>query len=142
MAYRLLLVVLLAAAGGYLALARRIPLDVFSAEELVNSRTLPTAYAALLAVTLALLLLRPPPHVRFPRHVAQSAALLALSVVFVALVPHLGVWVALGMLLVAAFPVMGERRALPVIGLGVGIPLAGWFAVERLLGIYVPGPWS
>jgi hypothetical protein len=29
-----------------------------------------------------------------------------------------------------------------VVALGVGIPAFGWLAVEKLLGIYVPGPWA
>jgi hypothetical protein len=142
MAYRLLLLALLAAALAYLALARGIPLDAWSAEELVNSRTLPTVYGALLAATLVILLLRAAPHVRFPRHPGQATALFAAAVAFVWLVPYLGVWLALGLLLVSAFLIMGERRPLPVASFGLGIPAFGWLTVEWMLGIHVPGPWA
>jgi hypothetical protein len=142
MGYRLLMLALLAATLAYLALARQIPLDPWSAQELVNSRTLPTVYGSLLALTLVLLLLRAAPRVRFPQHTGQAAGLLAASVAFVGLLPVIGVWVALGLLLVGAFLIMGERRPGPVVALGVGIPAFGWLAVEKLLGIYVPGPWA
>jgi uncharacterized BrkB/YihY/UPF0761 family membrane protein len=141
-AYRLLILALLAATLAYLALARRIPLDAWSAEELINSRTLPTVYGALLAATLVVLLLGRAPAVRVPQHVGRAAALFALSGGFVWLVPILGVWIALGMMLIGAFLVMGERRPETVVSLGVGIPAFGWLAVEHLLGIYVPGPWA
>lgn len=140
MAYRLLILLLLTVTLAYLALARQIPLDPWSAQELVNSRTLPTLYGVLLAVILSLLLFRAAPSVRAPRHVGRAVALFAVAAAFVWAVPRVGLWMALAPMLVAALLVMGERRPVPVVTLSAAIPGLGWLVVERLLGIHVPGP--
>jgi len=139
MGYRLLILGLLAATLLYLALARQIPLDPWSAGELINSRTLPTVYGCLLALTLTGMLFITPPGARYPTHGWQALALTALLAVFVGVVPTLGLWIATAGLLLAAMLILGERRMLPLLLLALGIPAGGWLLVEHWLGIYVPG---
>ena len=142
MGYRLLILILLAATVAYLVLARQIPLDPWSAQELVNSRTLPTLYAGLMILVLLRLLFAPPPGARHPHQSAQASILVVLTGVFTAALPAFGLWVPLGALLLAALLVMGERRWAPLAGLAAGIPLVGWLVVEHWLGVYVPGMGS
>lgn len=140
MTYRLLLLALLGFAMAYLALARRIPLDPWSAGELVTSRTLPTLYGLALALVLLALLLREPVPPARPRHPLRAAGLIAVLISAVWLVPLTGIWAAIGLMLLAALPVMGERRPLPVLAVAAAVPGAGWLLVEAVLGIHVPGP--
>ncbi len=142
MGYRLLIGLLLAVTVGYLTLARRIPLDPWSAEELVNSRTLPTLFGSLLTlVLLGLLFTQPPGALRFgsrPQGI-RLFALVALLGSFIALLQYAGIWLAMTALLLAALLIMGERRLPWLVALSVGIPFGGWLLVERWLGVYVPG---
>ena len=142
MGYRLLIGLLLAVTVGYLTLARQIPLDPWSAQELVNSRTLPTLFGSLLTLVLLGLMFTPPPGVvRFgtgPQGI-RLVALFALLGSFIGLVQYAGIWLALAALLLAALLIMGERRVRWLLALPVGIPVGGWLLVERWLGVYVPG---
>ena len=139
MGYRLLILLLLALTLAYLVLAREIPLDPWSAQELVNSRTLPTLYAGVMGLVLLRLLFAAPPGGRDPRHAGRAMTLTGLVLGFAIALGHLGLWVPLGGLLLSALLVMGERRPALLAGLSAGIPLAGWLLVERWLGVYVPG---
>jgi hypothetical protein len=142
MGYRLLIGLLLAVTAGYLILARQIPLGPWSAEELVNSRTLPTLFGSLLTlVLLGLMFTQPPGVLRFGTRAQgiRFVALLALFGSFIGLLQYAGIWLALAALLLAALLIMGERRVHWLLALSAGIPLGGWLLVERWLGVYVPG---
>ena len=140
MGYRLLLIGLLAASVLYTFAARRIPMDAWTAEELINAQTLPTAYGVLLALTLVALLFRTPPSAtgisagRLFRIAGIAAGVLA----FVVVLDWVNLWIALGGLLFAAAWWLGERRWLPMLSLALSVPLIGWLGIEVGLGVYLP----
>ena len=137
---RVLPSVLLALGAVYLAFAYRITLDPWSSAEPVNSRTLPIAYGALLILLSAILLVRGM-QVNVPRKNLGPFILISVSIIcFGLLLPWVGVWPALTLLLVSCLLVMEERRWHIVILTPLLTSLGGWLLIEILLGIYVePG---
>lgn len=141
MGHRLLLIGLLLAAVAYTLLARQIPMDPWTAEELVNAQTLPTVYGVLLSIVVLYLLLRghaPVTGVNGMRAL-RAAGLCALVLAFIAALAWVNLWAALGMLLFSASTWLGERRWLAMLALAIGVPLAGFAAIELALGVYLPG---
>ncbi len=142
MAYRLLLSLLLACGAGYLVVARTIALDPVSAAELVNSRTLPTVYGALLVAALLVLLMSSPQPARPLVHARQAVGVLVVLLVFLWLVPLAGIWLAVVVLLLSTQLLLGERSPRVLAATSLGVPGLGWLLVEKLLGIHVPaGAW-
>lgn len=141
MGYRLFLLGLLAIAIAYTASARMIPMDPWTAAELVNAQTLPTFYGMLLCAALGWLLLRggvsadPPSYYR----VLRVAGIGALAILFVWVLGYLNLWIALGGLIVLSALWLGERRWLPLLALSLLVPLTGYVGIELLLGLYLPG---
>lgn len=140
MGYRLLLIVLLVAGVFYTIASRRIPMDVWTAEELINAQTLPTVYGVLLSLTVLILLFRTPPAAagvptgRFLRLAGIAGGVLA----FVAAIGWLNLWLGLGILLIATAWWLGERRWLPMLSLALSVPLLGYLGIEIGLGVYLP----
>lgn len=141
MGYRVFLLTLLAAAAAYTISARLIPMDPWTAAELVNAQTLPTVYGAALCAALVWLLLRgsssPAPPSAYL--LLRTAGIGALVAAFIWLVGRIDLWLALGGLIGLSALWLGERRWLPVLGLTVLVPLTGYVGVELLLGLYLPG---
>ena len=137
---RILPLVLLALGAVYLTFAYRITLDPWSSAELVNSRTLPIAYGAILILLSAILLVRRV-QVNVPRKNLGPFILISVSIIcFGLLLPWVGVWPALTLLLVSCLLIMEERRWHIVILTPLLTSLGGWLLIEILLGIYVePG---
>lgn len=140
MAYRLLLTVLFLAGAGYTLMARRIPMDPWTAEELVNARTLPTLYGVLLCLVVLLLFLRARPVAAGEAglRLIRAGGICLLVVAFTAALAWIPLWVSLGLLLVASAAWLGERRWPALLALGLGMPLAGFIGIEWLLGVYLP----
>ena len=140
MGYRLLLIGLLAVSVLYTLTARRIPMDAWTAEELINAQTLPTVYGILLALTVLALLFRTAPAAVgiAPGRVLRLAGIAALVLAFVAAISWLDLWLGLGILLLAAAWWLGERRWLPMLSLAVSVPLIGYLGIEVGLGVYLP----
>ncbi len=133
---------LLALSLSYVFAARAIPLDVWSLEETINSRTLPTLYGLLLIGVLIRLLFKRPPDVEHPQRLTKAVGNVALLVLFAAAVPFVGLWLSLACLLVPSLIYMGERRIWLVATISLGLPVTGWLLIEQLLGVFVPGPFS
>ena len=140
MGYRLLLSALLAISLVYTFLARRIPMDPWTAEELINAQTLPTLYGSLLSIILILLLLRSAaPAVSIdPGRLVRGLGLFGLVFGFVALLGLLNLWLALGILLLTTAWWLGERRWLSMLLLAGSIPAIGYLGIELGLGVYLP----
>ncbi len=141
MGYRLLLVSLIALAVAYTVLARQIPMDPWTAEELVNAQTLPIVYGVLLSIVLLVLLMRvqtPVTGVAGARLV-RATGLCAIVVGFILALGWVNLWLALGALLFVASAWLGERRWPRMSALAIGVPLAGFVAIELALGVYLPG---
>lgn len=141
MAYRLLLIGLLIVAAGYTMLAHQIPMDPWTAEEWVNAQTLPILYGVLLSLVLLFLLVRgaePMPAAPGLR-VIRAGGVCVLVVSFIAALAWVNLWIALGALLFSASAWLGERRWHAMLALAVGVPLAGFVAIELALGVYLPG---
>lgn len=140
MAYRLFLFCLLLASMGYTMLARLIPMDPWTAEELVNAQTLPTVYGAVLSIVLLVLLVRgqTPATAVQGMQLIRAGGLCAIVVGFILALGWMSLWVALGVLLFTASAWLGERRWLPMSALAIGVPLAGFIAIELALGVYLP----
>ncbi|MGD8416229.1 MAG: tripartite tricarboxylate transporter TctB family protein [Pseudomonadales bacterium] len=141
MGYRIFLGVLLVAAALYTISARFIPMDPWTAAELVNAQTLPTIYGTTLVVALAWLLIRgrPPAAPPSPYRVLRVAGVGVLVAAFVVLLDSINLWIGLGGLIGLTAMWLGERRWLPILALSVLIPLSGYLGVERALGLYLPG---
>jgi hypothetical protein len=140
MGYRLLLAGLLIMDLGYVAAARRIAMDPWTADELVNAQTLPTLYGTVLALLLTWMLFRTRPETIAPSRyrLLRVAGIILAALGFTAGLAFVNLWVALtGLLLVCAWW-LGERRWLPLLGLALLVPLAGFLGVELLLGVYLP----
>ena len=134
---RALPLVLLALGALYLVFTYRITLDPWSAAETVNSRTLPLAYGAVLIVLSAILLIRGV-QLNVPRKNLGPFILISASIIcFGLLLPWVGVWPALTLLLVSCLLIMKERRWHIVILTPLLTSLGGWLLIEILLGIYV-----
>jgi ABC-type Na+ efflux pump permease subunit len=140
MGYRLLLSALLAISVFYTFLARRIPMDPWTAEELINARTLPTLYGSLLSIILILLLFRSTVTTASidPGRLVRGLGLFGLVFGFVALLGLLNLWLALGILLLTTAWWLGERRWLPMLLLALSIPMLGYLGIELGLGVYLP----
>ena len=141
---RVLPSILLAVGVVYLAVAYRITLDPWSAEEAVNSRTLPIAYGSILILLSTALFVRGM-GVDVPKHNRIPLTLISVSIFGFGLVlPWVGVWPALILLLVSCLLIMGERRWHIFVLAPLLTSLGGWLLIEILLGIYVePGAfWS
>ena len=141
MAYRLLLLGLLAASVLYTYAARRIPMDPWTAEETINAQTLPTAYGVLLSCALLLALWRTRPAAGTavqPGRLLRLAGATVLVIAFTALLGWLNLWIALAGLLIGAAWWLGERRWLPMLALATAVPLLGYLGIEVGLGLYLP----
>ena len=141
---RVLPSILLAVGIVYFAVAYEITLDPWSAEEAVNSRTLPIAYGSIL-ILLSTALFVGGMRVNVPKHNLAPLTLIAVSIMgFGLLLPWVGVWPALILLLVSCLLIMGERRWHIFVLAPLLTGFGGWLLIEFLLGIYVePGSfWS
>jgi hypothetical protein len=139
---RVLLILLLLMGAGYLLMALRIPLDPWAAEEAINSRTLPLAYGAALCGLLGVLWVRGGRErlSRVPRDgLLRLTGLAGSALLFAAMVPRVGLWLAIPFLLVPAMWVMGERRWWALTVLPVIAAAAVWGVVVVGLGVYVEG---
>ena len=128
----------------YVWVAYGINLDPWSAVEPVNSRTLPIAYGSILILLSTLLLVRGM-RVHVPRHNLLRLTSISASIIgFGLLLPRVGVWAALILLLVSCLMIMGEKRWYIFILAPLLASLGGWLLIEILLGVYVePGAfWS
>jgi hypothetical protein len=134
MGYRALLLGLLVLSVGYVVGARGIPMDAWTAAETVNTRTLPILYGLLLALVLLILMVGRPGGYRALRLAGLCAGVLC----FTLIIAWLNFWVALGALLLGSAWWLGERRAVPLAGLAVAVPLIGYLGVELALGVYLP----
>lgn len=141
MVYRLFLFSLLLVSIGYTVLARQIPMDPWTAEELVNAQTLPTVYGVVLSIVLSVLLIRGNQGATAPQGIQliRAAGLCVIVIGFILALDWTNLWVALGALLFTASAWLGERRWLPMSALAIGVPLAGFIAIELALGVYLPG---
>ena len=135
---------MLAFGVAYVWVAYGITLDPWSAVEAVNSRTLPIAYGSILILLSTLLLVRGM-RVHVPRHNLLRLTSISASIIgFGLLLPRVGVWAALILLLVSCLMIMGEKRWYIFILAPLLASLGGWLLIEVLLGVYVePGAfWS
>lgn len=141
MGYRLFLLLLLVTAVAYTIGARQIPMDPWTAAELVNAQTLPTIYGVSLMAALIWLLIRgtKPVDTPSPYRVLRAGGIGVLAVVFVALLGRVDLWLALGGLIGLSALWLGERRPLPLIAISTMVPLTGYVGIELLLGLYLPG---
>ena len=140
MIYRLLLIGLLLTGVAYTFLASRIPMDPWTAEELINARTLPMVYGVLLSLTLLVLLVRSAvPVTAVPAgRLIRGLGIAVLVLAFVALLGLVNLWIGLGLLLLISAWWLGERRWLPLLSLAISIPLLGFLGIELGLGVYLP----
>lgn len=140
MTRRLVPLAVLGVAVAYLWAATRVPLDPWSADEAVNARTFPLACGAMLALFAAGLSVRGVPMTAGQGRYGPLAAIVACVLVFIAAIPCIGLWPALGLFLGAALAALGERRVPVLLGASLGTPALGWVSVEALLGVYIhPG---
>jgi len=141
MGYRLFLFLLLVTAVVYTISARLIPMDPWTAAELVNAQTLPTIYGVMLCAALGWLLVRGGMAVARPSpyRVLRAGGVGVLTLAFVALLGWVNLWLALGGLIGLSALWLGERRALPVLAVSILVPLTGYVGIELLLGLYLPG---
>ena len=128
----------------YLVAAWNIALDPWSAAETVNARALPIVYGiGLLAVSIALLAVAPPP--RNAREGARWTTLGAHCVAITAfglLIPYAGLWLATALLLLAGLLIAGERRLVVLTVAPLATAATAWFLIAVVLDIYVdPGVW-
>ena len=141
---RTLPLILLAFGVVYVWFAYGVTLDPWSAAEPVNSRTLPIAYGSILILLSTFLLVRGM-RVHVPRHNLLRLTSISASIIgFGLLLPRVGVWPALILLLVSCLMIMGEKRWHVFILAPLLASLGGWLLIEILLGVYVePGAfWS
>jgi hypothetical protein len=137
--HRILILTLLAATVVYLVSAWRIPMDPWTAQELVNARTMPLVYGSILLITLLLALMRNP-HVEATDSglLLRMAGVIAAVLVFLLMLPVVNLWFAMSGLLVALALWLGERRLLPVLAMSSLVPLLGWLGIEVILGLHLP----
>ena len=141
MTRRLIPAILLFVALGYLWLAAQVPLDPWSAQEPINSRTLPQVYGVLLAV-LALIMLVPGVDSERAGHRGKLGGLVVLTIGFAALIPWAGLWIALSLFLAASLAALGERRWTVLVAAPIATSAIGWFLIMYVLDLYLdPGRW-
>lgn len=121
----------------YLVAAAAIPLDPWAAEEVINTRTLPTIYGGVLAV-LALSGLGARERLERLARPGVAAGLVVILLVFAIAVVALGIWLAIPVALAPAMMLLGERRAWVLVLVPLLTAIVAWVLVVRLLGIHVP----
>jgi hypothetical protein len=137
--HRILILTLLAATVAYLVSAWRIPMDPWTAQELVNARTMPLLYGSILLISLLLALLRNPRvEATDPGLLLRMFGVIAMVLIFLLVLPAVNLWFAMSGLLVALALWLGERRVLPVLAVASIVPLLGWLAIEVILGLHLP----
>lgn len=143
MSFRLLLLTLFAIGAAYLTLVGQIELDPWSAQDTINSRTLPQIYGALLCLAVLGLALGQRDRTGDMSHPSLRKLkplfwLSALICVFILSLVWLNLWVALGGLLFGTLWTMGEKRLPVIVALCLAIPLIGFVLVEQVLQMTVP----
>jgi len=137
--HQLLKLLILALGAGYLFTAWHIPMDPWTAEELVNARTLPLIYGGLLVFAVLLSWTR-----KTPSPAAEVGPLLRMSGVviltmgFLISLQFFNLWLGLTALLTTLALWLGERRVVPIAALAITVPLIGWVGVELLLNLHLP----
>ncbi len=151
---RLMPLALAAFAIVYLWRAFAIPLDPWSASEMVNARTMPVAYGVLLLILAVALAVRPAPPRNLSQHqeprppaagrggwptvIAHGVAIICFGV----LLPFSGLWIALAALLLMGLVIAGERRPLVLALAPVGTALTAWLLIAVVLDVYIDtGRW-
>jgi len=142
MLYRLIIACMTVFALGYLALTAQIVLDPWSETESFTSRTMPYIYGTLLTACLLALFFRSfavaKPASADKQGLSSLALLLMALVGFVVLLPLVGLWLGLSILLGTSILVLGERRWWAITAVSLTVPLIGWMAIEWGLGITIP----
>ncbi len=114
-------------------------MDPWTAEELVNARTMPLVYGCLLIAALLLSLFRQQPAEQTESgQLLRMAGVVALVIMFLLLLPKLNLWLGLAGLLIALALWLGERRVLLVLALAIVVPLIGWLGIEIVLELHMP----
>ena len=123
----------------YLVSAWKIPMDAWTAEELINARTMPLLYGCLLIVALLLGLLKKTPVIETESGQSlRMVGVIVLVLVFLLVLPKINLWIGIAGLLAALAFWLGERRTLPVLTLAVVVPLIGWLGIEVILDLHLP----
>jgi hypothetical protein len=137
--HRLLKLFLLALGAGYLLTAWYIPMDPWTAEELVNARTMPLIYGSLLVFTVLVSWQRTTAAVAPEAGgVLRMLGVVVLTLAFLLALQFLNLWFGLAALLAASAFWLGERRLLPIVALAGSVPLIGWMGIELLLNLHLP----
>jgi hypothetical protein len=136
--YRSILVSLFAIGAGYILLTSQIMLDPWSEMDTINSRTLPYLYGSGLMLCAFSLIWQKPKEVAFSQRLLPLMLVCLVIVAFIILLPYLGLWWSLSVLLLLNMLVMGERRLHILFGASMSVPLVGWALVERLLEMVIP----
>lgn len=125
--------------AGYLYTAWYIPMDPWTAEELVNARTLPLIYGGLLVSALLLSWKRKSASAAIEAGpIVRMMGVVLLTLGFLMALQFVNLWFGLVLLLAALALWLGERRAVPIATLSLSVPLIGWVGVELLLNLHLP----
>ena len=104
-------------------------MDPWTAQELVNARTMPLVYGALLVLALLFSNWRAKA-VQASVSPLRMFGVVVLAGAFLLALPVINLWFGLAGLLTALSVWLGERRTLPILLLSVSVPLLGWFGIE------------
>lgn len=137
--HQLLKLLILGLGAGYLYTAWHIPMDPWTAEELVNARTLPLIYGGLLVTAVLMSWKRTAPSEAIEAGpMLRVAGVVILTLAFLLALQFLNLWLGLAGLLTALALWLGERRLVPITALVITVPLVGWVGIELLLNLHLP----
>ena len=128
---------LLVFAGIYLIETTSIPIDSWSEDDLLNSRSLPYFYGLSLLVCILLSAFHEHAQVNLNDNSLKLIKILMVLGLFLLFLKSLGLWVSLALLIAANIHILGYKRPVPLIAISIIFPILGWLVVERILTVVI-----
>ena len=122
----------------YLNETTNIPIDQWSEADLMNSRSLPYLYGALLLFCLFLSLKQKNQEAQLSFRSKKLALILISLILFLGSLPYLSFWLSLSLLLAANMFILGQRKPIAILTTAVFIPTTCWLIIEKGLQIVLP----
>jgi len=125
-------------AGMYLIETTSIPLDPWSEDDLMNSRSLPYFYGLCLLACVLVSVFHEHAAINLNNNFLKLMKILMALGLFLFFITSLGLWVSLALLIAANMYILDYKRPVPLIAISLIFPVLGWLVVERILTVVIP----
>ena len=115
-----------------------IPVDPWSEDDLMNSRSLPYFYALSLMACLLVSVFHEHVQINLNQNSIKLFRILAVLGLILFLLKSLGLWLSLAILIAANMYILGYKKPVSLIAISMTFPILGWFIVEKMLTVVIP----